>query len=161
MAAGSAAAPAPIIGPPTHHRRTRHHRTHHTRTQDGQEFLKLLLQKLEGLLASSPDAAARALIPSLFRGTYSYVTTCGVCSRASRGSSRANDFYELPLQVQGAGGALDSSLVGARAQAAGLGWAGLGWAGRAAGWERGRCSGAWPPAAARGAVPATAAATAA
>jgi ubiquitin carboxyl-terminal hydrolase 48 len=78
--------------------------------------MKLLLMKLEALLANSSMPGAKALIPSLFRGTYSYVTTCARCGRASQGSSRENDFYELPLQVQGMASLIDSLVGGGSRQ---------------------------------------------
>jgi hypothetical protein len=79
--------------------------------QDGQEFMKLLLMKREAFMAHSSIPGAGTLIPSLFRGTYSYVTTCARCGHGSQGSSRENDFYELPVQVQGMA-SLHGSLVG-------------------------------------------------
>jgi ubiquitin carboxyl-terminal hydrolase 48 len=41
--------------------------------QDGSEFLKLLLTLLETELAGSPQAA---LVQRLYRGQYSFITTC-------------------------------------------------------------------------------------
>lgn len=46
--------------------------------QDGQEFLKLLLAKLEGVFGGSSRRDVRESVQALFRGTFSYVTTCRV-----------------------------------------------------------------------------------
>jgi ubiquitin carboxyl-terminal hydrolase 48 len=83
--------------------------------QDGQEFLKLLLAKLESVMARSPSDAVRAAVPRLFRGKVSYATTCASCGLCSEASRRATDYYELPLQVQGYK-TLADSLVGALAE---------------------------------------------
>lgn len=37
----------------------------------------------------------------LFRGHFSYVTTCRNCQRPSEGSKRVTEYYELPVQVVG------------------------------------------------------------
>ena len=87
----------------------------HAVQQDGQEFLKLLLAKLEGVMARSRSAAARGAVPRLFRGAASYATTCASCGLSSEASRRATDYYELPLQVQGFR-TLAESLVGALAE---------------------------------------------
>ncbi|KAK9803279.1 hypothetical protein WJX72_005931 [[Myrmecia] bisecta] len=69
--------------------------------QDGQEFLKLLLSLLESKLQASTLPALQHLVPSLFRGAYVYETVCKACGRASAGSQRLTDFYELDVRVQG------------------------------------------------------------
>jgi hypothetical protein len=42
----------------------------------------------------------RAAIPSLFRGRWSYVTTCRACGRESAASASLTDYYEMPVQVR-------------------------------------------------------------
>lgn len=83
--------------------------------QDGQEFLKLLLAKIESVMGRSRSAAVRQAVPRLFRGALSYATTCASCGQCSEASRRATDYYELPLQVQGFR-TLADSLVGALAE---------------------------------------------
>ncbi|KAG2444722.1 hypothetical protein HXX76_001466 [Chlamydomonas incerta] len=73
----------------------------HAIQQDGQEFLKLLLTRVEQLLNKSSDEAARRLVPQLFRGGLSYVTTCQRCGRDSSSSREVQDFYDLMPQVRG------------------------------------------------------------
>ncbi|WIA08663.1 hypothetical protein OEZ85_008090 [Tetradesmus obliquus] len=73
----------------------------HAIQQDGQEFLKLLLTKLEHTFASSAQQEVRGVVQTLFRGHFSYVTTCRSCGQQSAGSARKVEYYELPLQVQG------------------------------------------------------------
>jgi ubiquitin C-terminal hydrolase len=63
--------------------------------------MKLLLSLVERSLAPSASAAARALVPSLFRGRASYVTTCGACGAPSAASAHRVDWYELELNVKG------------------------------------------------------------
>eukprot|EP00879_Flechtneria_rotunda_P031030 GHRR01033853.1.p1 GENE.GHRR01033853.1~~GHRR01033853.1.p1 ORF type:complete len:133 (+),score=35.03 GHRR01033853.1:474-872(+) len=67
--------------------------------QDGQEFLKLLLTKLEGVFAASKQQEVASVVQRLFRGHFSYVTTCRNCHQPSEGSKRQVEYYELPLQV--------------------------------------------------------------
>jgi hypothetical protein len=43
----------------------------------------------------------RSVVQTLFRGHFSYVTTCRSCQQQSAGSARQVEYYELPLQVQG------------------------------------------------------------
>eukprot|EP00850_Spirogloea_muscicola_P020249 SM000211S06619 [mRNA] locus=s211:54955:61007:+ [translate_table: standard] len=76
--------------------------------QDGQEFLKLLLSLLEGVLARSTRPAARAAVQDLFRGTFSYITTCSKCGRDSDSSRQLVDFYELEVNVKGLPGLLEA-----------------------------------------------------
>eukprot|EP00850_Spirogloea_muscicola_P018334 SM000167S02947 [mRNA] locus=s167:54297:65845:- [translate_table: standard] len=76
--------------------------------QDGQEFLKLLLSLLEGVLARSVRPAARAAVQDLFRGTFSYITTCSKCVRDSDSSRQLVDFYELEVNVKGLPGLLEA-----------------------------------------------------
>eukprot|EP00798_Chlamydomonas_sp_ICE-L_P029276 gene29276-12519_t len=78
--------------------------------QDCQEFFKLLVTKLESCFASSPNQDVRTLVQDLFRGTYSYVTTCKSCKKQSESSQRMFDFYELQTQVKGVG-TLQQSLI--------------------------------------------------
>jgi hypothetical protein len=59
-------------------------------------------------LPTPPNQAVRHVIPDLFRGGFSYVTTCQACGRDSAGSSRISDFYELSLQVLGHSSLLES-----------------------------------------------------
>ncbi|KAG1677224.1 hypothetical protein FOA52_013422 [Chlamydomonas sp. UWO 241] len=73
----------------------------HAVQQDCQEFFKLLLTKLESVFACVPDQDVSHVVQQLFRGTYSYVTTCGSCGRHSASSDKKSDFYELQLQVKG------------------------------------------------------------
>ncbi|GFR39860.1 hypothetical protein Agub_g358, partial [Astrephomene gubernaculifera] len=73
----------------------------HAVQQDGQEFLKLLLMRVEQLLSKSNDPAARGLVRQLFRGGLSYVTTCQRCGRDSPSSRDVQDFYDLMPQVRG------------------------------------------------------------
>lgn len=40
------------------------------------------------------------VIPDLFQGHLSHVTTCHTCNQPSEGSKREVEFYELSLQVQ-------------------------------------------------------------
>ncbi|KAG2448999.1 hypothetical protein HYH02_005753 [Chlamydomonas schloesseri] len=82
----------------------------HAIQQDGQEFLKLLLTRVEQLLSKSSDGAARRLVPQLFRGGLSYVTTCQRCGRDSSSSREVQDFYDLMPQVRGFG-SLTTSLA--------------------------------------------------
>lgn len=66
--------------------------------QDGQEFMKLLLQFVDRALsqASGPaDADARRLVQRHFRGLCSFRTVCETCGRASDSSRKLVDFYEL------------------------------------------------------------------
>ncbi|KAF8072683.1 UBP26 [Scenedesmus sp. PABB004] len=84
----------------------------HAVQQDGQEFLKLLLTKLEAVFAASQQQDVASVVQRLFRGHFSYVTTCRSCGRASEGSRRQVEYYELPLQVQGMP-SLQHSLVAA------------------------------------------------
>eukprot|EP00850_Spirogloea_muscicola_P019126 SM000184S03759 [mRNA] locus=s184:66278:77806:- [translate_table: standard] len=76
--------------------------------QDGQEFLKLLLSLLEGVLARSARPAAHAAVQDLFRGTFSYITTCSKCGRDSDSSRQLVDFYELEVNVKGLPGLLEA-----------------------------------------------------
>lgn len=64
--------------------------------------------------ASAPLSAqdVRSVIQRLFRGHFSYVTTCRRCGQPSEGSRRRVEFYELPLQVAGMA-SLEQSLVSA------------------------------------------------
>eukprot|EP00879_Flechtneria_rotunda_P021061 GHRR01022187.1.p1 GENE.GHRR01022187.1~~GHRR01022187.1.p1 ORF type:complete len:771 (+),score=324.72 GHRR01022187.1:120-2432(+) len=71
----------------------------HAIQQDGQEFLKLLLTKLEGVFAASKQQEVASVVQRLFRGHFSYVTTCRNCHQPSEGSKRQVEYYELPLQV--------------------------------------------------------------
>ncbi|KAG6554433.1 hypothetical protein Mapa_004350 [Marchantia paleacea] len=77
--------------------------------QDGQEFLKLLLTLLEGVLGLSRNPTARNVVQNVFRGTFSYVTKCCKCGQESEASKDAVDFYELELNVKGFS-SLDESL---------------------------------------------------
>ncbi|KAL2643343.1 hypothetical protein R1flu_010930 [Riccia fluitans] len=77
--------------------------------QDGQEFLKLLLTLLEGLLGLSRNLRARNVVQNVFRGSFSYVTKCCKCGQESEASKDAVDFYELELNVKGFS-SLDESL---------------------------------------------------
>ncbi len=70
-------------------------------TQDCQEFFKLLLTKLEAVFSHVPEKSIQQAVQSLFRGRYSYVTTCRRCGRQSEGSAKRHDFYELQVQVKG------------------------------------------------------------
>lgn len=69
--------------------------------QDGQEFLKLLLSSLEGLLGLSKHPQARRVVKDVFRGTLSHVTRCSKCGQESAASKQVVDFYELELNVKG------------------------------------------------------------
>ncbi|EFJ43553.1 flagellar-specific protein Ssa14 [Volvox carteri f. nagariensis] len=73
----------------------------HAIQQDGQEFLKLLLTRVEQMLSKSSDQASRCLVQRLFRGGLSYVTTCQRCGRDSASSREVQDFYDLMPQVRG------------------------------------------------------------
>ncbi|GLI70002.1 hypothetical protein VaNZ11_014736, partial [Volvox africanus] len=73
----------------------------HAIQQDGQEFLKLLLTRVEQMLNKSSDPAARGIVQRLFRGGLSYVTTCQRCGRNSASSHEVQDFYDLMPQVRG------------------------------------------------------------
>ncbi|KAF6259485.1 hypothetical protein COO60DRAFT_1001184 [Scenedesmus sp. NREL 46B-D3] len=55
----------------------------HAIQQDGQEFLKLLLTKLEHTFATSCQQEVRSVVQTLFRGHFSYVTTCRSCQQQS------------------------------------------------------------------------------
>eukprot|EP00250_Pteridium_aquilinum_P005120 c15262_g3_i1 orf=225-2213(+) len=77
--------------------------------QDGQEFLKLLLASLEGLLGLSRHALVRTIVQDVFRGTLSHVTRCSSCGQESPASKKVVDFYELELNVKGLAN-LDESL---------------------------------------------------
>ncbi|KAF5826202.1 hypothetical protein DUNSADRAFT_4178 [Dunaliella salina] len=46
--------------------------------QDCQEFFKLLLNKLEDVFKRSSDENIAQVVPRLFRGTFSWCTTCKV-----------------------------------------------------------------------------------
>ncbi|KAG2495617.1 hypothetical protein HYH03_006217 [Edaphochlamys debaryana] len=76
--------------------------------QDGQEFLKLLLTRVEQMLSKSSEPEAKGLVQRLFRGGLSYVTTCQVCGRDSSSSSEVQDFYDLMPQVRGCSGLTES-----------------------------------------------------
>lgn len=41
------------------------------------------------------------VVQRLFRGYFSYVTTCCNCQQPSEGSKRKTEYYELPVQVVG------------------------------------------------------------
>ncbi|KAK7260825.1 hypothetical protein RIF29_27123 [Crotalaria pallida] len=69
--------------------------------QDSHEFLTLLLSLLERCLRYSGISKARTMVQDLFRGSVSHVTTCSQCGRDSEASSKAEDFYELELNVNG------------------------------------------------------------
>lgn len=56
----------------------------------------------------------RSVIPRLFRGKQSFVTTCRACGRQSAASSATTDYYEMPVQVVGFK-SLVESMVGLRA----------------------------------------------
>ncbi|GAX84137.1 hypothetical protein CEUSTIGMA_g11560.t1 [Chlamydomonas eustigma] len=73
----------------------------HSVQQDCQEFFKLLVSKLECVFSKVPDVEVKHAIQSLFRGTYSYATTCRACGKQSTSSSSAIHFYELQVQVKG------------------------------------------------------------
>lgn len=77
--------------------------------QDGQEFLKLLLSSLEGLLSLSRHTVVRTVVRDVFRGTLSHVTRCSSCGQESPASKKLVDFYELELNVKGLA-SLDASL---------------------------------------------------
>jgi len=85
--------------------------------QDGQEFMKLLLAKIEAVCSdasggagggSSSGAALAAgssagsnFVASLFRGQTSRCVTCSTCGTASDSSKSRVDYYELELYVRG------------------------------------------------------------
>ena len=60
--------------------------------QDGQEFLKLLLQALEHRLTR---AGMDSGVAALFRGVESHRTVCHGCQRPSPASANTQGFYEL------------------------------------------------------------------
>ena len=68
-------------------------------TQDGQEFMKLLLTMLDRALAGS--SAGKCFVGGLFCGRASYETTCCHCGSQSAASAAAVDFHELELNVAG------------------------------------------------------------
>jgi hypothetical protein len=49
---------------------------------------------------ASLSQGVNSVVQRLFRGHFSYVTTCLRCKQQSEGSKRQVEFYELPLQVQ-------------------------------------------------------------
>ncbi|PNH10262.1 Ubiquitin carboxyl-terminal hydrolase 26, partial [Tetrabaena socialis] len=73
----------------------------HAIQQDGQEFMKLLLTRVEQMLSKSSDTGSKGLVQRLFRGGLSYVTTCQNCGRDSASSRNVQDFYDLMPQVRG------------------------------------------------------------
>jgi len=73
--------------------------------QDGQEFLKLLLQLVESALGPAGD-----FVPQLFRGRTSRGVTCRECGSRSAASAARVDCYELELNVRGCP-ALDVALA--------------------------------------------------
>jgi hypothetical protein len=62
---------------------------------------RLITPFLRGRRRAAPAGPqdVRSAIPSLFRGSWSYVTTCRACGRESAASAQATDYYEMPVQV--------------------------------------------------------------
>ncbi|XP_071840650.1 ubiquitin carboxyl-terminal hydrolase 48-like isoform X1 [Apostichopus japonicus] len=65
--------------------------------QDAQEFGKLFLSLLEEKFADQSDPETASLIPSQFRGQYTYVTRCLRCGKTSETPA---SFYELDLSIK-------------------------------------------------------------
>lgn len=67
--------------------------------QDGQEFMKLLLQFVERAMGASADHSARRLVSRHFRGLCSFQTVCRTCQLPSDASRKLVDFYELVRRI--------------------------------------------------------------
>ena len=66
--------------------------------QDAQEFSNLFISLLEESLSHQRKNSVRSMVATLFRGEYTYLTTCLTCNHQS---ARPSQFYELDLALEG------------------------------------------------------------